>query len=140
MNKKEHQYKALFPLGEVVDKVTILLIKTEKFHNIETKELAKIGLECFFGYLVDVLDRKFLLKDFSLLIDCFCKLLENNIKQWNAENRVRGEQSAEAATEARELNSIRVGLKNQLNAVFSEYIELKEYPHLAKSKTNKPLE
>lgn len=50
-----------------------------------------------------------------------------NMEQWDWEDRVRSEQSWEAAIGARECNSKRVEVKNEINKIFGYFTETKRY-------------
>ena len=120
-------------IGEIVDKVTILEIKTEKFQNVE--KLANAKKE----YLL-------LKKDIEALgittdSDEFKRLKEVNIKLWHIEDDIRieeanqdfGEKFIQLARSVYFENDNRAAIKKEINLKFgSELIEEKEYVNYKK--------
>jgi len=122
-------------IGEVVDKVTILEIKTEKFHNSE--KLANVKKE--YELLKNELEKIGIKTD----SDEFKRLKEINLKLWHIEDDIRIEESKHNFGEkfislARSVyfeNDNRAAVKKEINLKFgSELIEEKEYVDYKKEK------
>lgn len=124
----EHKMKIEVSIGELVDKVTILEIKTEKFKN--TEKLANVRKEY-----------EFLKNDMNSLgiknhSDEFKKLKKVNLKLWHIEDDIRIEESnqnfdkkfIQLARSVYFKNDERAAIKKEINLKFgSELIEEKEY-------------
>lgn len=112
--------------GDVADKLTILSIKTQIIEGLQRLQ-----------FIHDELQRTLVLMDRIIeynpdidqqeLKKLIQKLKEINREQWKAEDRVRTENSWEAAKYARECNTRRVAVKNEINELFKYPIEQKEY-------------
>jgi ABC-type phosphate transport system auxiliary subunit len=124
------EIKGPISLGELIDKITILEIKTEKIN--ETEKLKNISNEL--GKLFTLLDSLQLnKKDF----DKYSKqLYEVNKKLWETEDILRALENKksfnkdfiENARNVYKLNDERFRIKNKLNKQFSsEIIEEKSY-------------
>ncbi|HHE37704.1 MAG TPA: hypothetical protein ENL20_03930 [Candidatus Cloacimonetes bacterium] len=114
--------------GELVDKVTILEIKTEKF--VDPQKLANV-----------VKEYELLKKDMNSLgitvdSDEFKRLKEVNIKLWHIEDDIRIEEAnnnfddkfVQLARSVYFENDVRAAIKKEINLKFgSELIEEKEY-------------
>lgn len=112
--------------GDIVDKLVILMIKNEKIDDAEQK------LRIFDEYgrtqlLWDRLQNLYEGTGLTQLINLMNVLYTINKDQWNLEDRVRTEESWEAARAARENNNKRVGIKNQINELFGYPTEIKRY-------------
>ncbi|MDA9197846.1 DUF6165 family protein [Acidimicrobiia bacterium] len=124
--------KILIPVsvGELVDKITILEIKsnlitdTEKLKNID-KELSSLR---------KVLDS--LKLDSDNLTNMYADLLDTNMKLWQIEDEIRilekkndfGENFISLARDVYITNDIRFDIKNKINVFFgSSYKEEKSY-------------
>lgn len=124
------EIKGPLSLGELIDKITILEIKTEKIN--ETEKLKNISNE---------LDKLFILLDSLQLskkdLDKYSKqLYEVNKKLWETEDILRALENKksfnkdfiENARNVYKLNDERFRIKNKLNKQFSsEIIEEKSY-------------
>jgi len=115
-------------VGEVVDKVTILEIKTEKFKNPE--KLANVMKE--YQILKKVMGKDGITTD----SDEFKRLKEVNLKLWHIEDDIRiKEQKKEFDDAFIELarsvyfeNDVRAEIKKEINLKYnSELVEEKEY-------------
>jgi len=103
----------LFPPGEVFDRATVLLIKEEKgLCSVDP------AVKCLLDFYFDSNNER---------MSLFRELREINRRQWDLEDRVRTEQSAEAAVAARENNNLRVACKNKINKLFGYGNEVKCY-------------
>lgn len=113
--------------GDVADKLTILDIKMEHFQEEEEKR----------RFVHDEFQRTLLLMDKIVeyypdldeeeLRKLIRQLKEINTVQWQAEDRVRTEQSWAAAFHARQCNTLRVNVKNNINRLFKYPVEQKSY-------------
>ena len=115
-------------LGEVVDKVTILEIKTEKFKNSEKLENVKKEYKIL----------KKSMENAGITTDSheFQRLKKVNLKLWHIEDDIRieeanqrfGEKFIELARSVYFENDRRAALKKEINLKYgSELIEEKEY-------------
>lgn len=134
-------YQALFPLGEVLDRLSIALLKLEQLPEL-TKEQQDVLLQqvmagglLLFQQAVTQPPTAGLLGELSLrliaLFHYLGELLQSNRKQWQFENQVRAEQTADAAVKARQQNTIRTALKDQINALVQQAREIKDYPPIS---------
>lgn len=114
-----------FSPGEVADRWSINKVKSEKFSE-ENQRQAQTETqegEAALGYLSRKLsDRK--QQELQQLLD---RLFYLNKVQWEMEDRVRTKRSWKAAVDARENNSLRVEVKNQINELFDFRTEKKLY-------------
>jgi hypothetical protein len=116
-------------LGEIVDKYTILMIKSSKIYDVAklenvTKELT---------YLIDVLKTEDpLMTDYPLTKALF----EINKALWNVEDLLRdferaksfGKEFVDLARNVYKLNDKRADIKKQINMKFgSDFVEEKSY-------------
>ena len=111
--------------GDLVDKLSIIIIKLEKIQN--EKQRQTIISELF---LVTTLYIKIMLDHQKKLIkmdELFQQLMEVNLIQWDLENQVRVEQTGKAAYAARLNNEKRVEVKNKINRLMDYPFEEKEY-------------
>lgn len=115
-------------LGELVDKVSILSIKLEKFKD-ETKK-ANIKKE------FDILKVEMEKAGIRMTSNEFNRLKEVNIKLWNIEDNIRikelkkefDDEFIELARSVYFTNDIRADIKKEININFcSDLIEEKEY-------------
>jgi hypothetical protein len=115
-------------IGEVVDKVTILEIKKEKFKNAE--KLANVVKE------YELLKKDIEAIGITTSSDEFIRLKEVNLKLWHIEDDIRIEEQKQNFGEtfiklARSVyfeNDDRAAIKKEINLKFgSELVEEKEY-------------
>ena len=110
----------LFSPGDVWDKYTILKVKLD--HKLG------VGLEFLrTGELLGKIDKFSSLDDKLELAKTVTELYDTNKVQWELEDRVRTEQSWEAAVAARDNNTKRVQIKNKINKLYSCPVEVKSY-------------
>jgi len=116
------------PIGEVVDKLTILEIKTEKFTNKE--KLKNVKKE--YTVLKNAMEQAGISTDSD---ECR-KLKEINLRLWHIEDDIRKEEAGQNFGEkfiqlARSVyfeNDKRAALKKEINLKYgSDFIEEKEY-------------
>lgn len=134
VNKKG---ELLLDPGDLWDRITILDIKIQKLsQNPEAKKFdkkkgSKLGIvKAQYDrakQLVDKLIRATGLMDFVTLSRLITELRDSNEKQWDLEDRVRTENSWEAAKAARDNNSDRVKIKNKINELYGFPTEVKQY-------------
>ncbi len=115
-------------IGEVVDKVTILEIKTEKFKD--PKKLKNVKKE------YDILKKAMEKEGITTASDEFKRLKAVNLKLWNIEDNIRIEESKQQFGEtfiklARSVyfeNDERAAIKKKINLKYgSDLVEEKEY-------------
>lgn len=115
-------------IGEVVDKVTILEIKTEKFKNAE--KLANVKKE------YELLKKEIEKIGIFITSDEYLRLKEVNLKLWHIEDNIRIEESKKQFGDefiklARSVyfeNDERAAIKKEINLKYgSELVEEKEY-------------
>jgi len=115
-------------IGEVVDKVTILEIKTEKFKNAE--KLANVKKE------YELLKKEIEKIGIFITSDEYLRLKEVNLKLWHIEDNIRIEESKKQFGDefiklARSVyfeNDERATIKKEINLKYdSELVEEKEY-------------
>jgi hypothetical protein len=117
--------------GELVDRLTILSIKGRRVEDQEKRLLihqqfqrANKLLRIIEGSAGSPVQNEEKLQRYGELVQ---ELYTFNSVQWNLEDRVRTENSWEAAQAARENNSTRVEVKNEINKLFGFPAEVKEY-------------
>jgi hypothetical protein len=117
--------KLLIAPGDIVDKYTILLLKIVMLRCEQDKKFAREELSRTIVLLQQVVDLipVSTFHFFGLLSE----LLAINTEQWKCEDRVRTENSWQAAQAARECNSRRVRKKNEINKLFGYPVEVKQY-------------
>jgi hypothetical protein len=115
-------------IGELVDKVTILEIKTEKFQNADKLANAKKEYELLLGEMEQL--------GISTESDEYFRLKEVNLRLWQIEDAIRieelnknyGEKFIQLARSVFFENDERAALKKQINLKYSsELVEEKEY-------------
>jgi hypothetical protein len=115
-------------IGELLDKISILMIKSEKFNSPE--KIKNVNIEL--NLLVDVVKQK----SIDLNTDLFQELKTVNLSLWNIEDEIRKKESKKEFDEefiklARSVyinNDQRAKIKKDLNIKYSsELIEEKEY-------------
>lgn len=115
-------------IGELVDKVTILSIKLEKFSNREKK----INVRKEYDILFESMKKIGITED----LNEFKKLKEINLRLWDIEDDIRRKEAAKEFDEdfiklARSVyfqNDRRAAVKREINLKFSsEFVEEKEY-------------
>lgn len=115
-------------IGEVVDKVTILEIKTEKFKNVD--KLVNVKKE------YEILKAAIAKEGVTTDSDEFKKLKEVNLKLWHIEDDIRiqeakqdfGEEFIKLARSVYFENDTRAVIKKEINLKYSsELVEEKEY-------------
>jgi hypothetical protein len=115
-------------IGELVDKVTILEIKTEKFQNADKLANAKKEYELLLGEM----------ERLGIMIDSeeYSQLKEVNLRLWQIEDAIRieelkknyGEKFIQLARSVFYENDERAALKKLINLKYgSELVEEKEY-------------
>ncbi len=111
--------------GELWDRLTILEIKIQKIDNEDKVTIA--GHE--WRNISLILERIHHHKqpEWPWLIRALDRLRRQNLIQWECEDRVRSEQSWEAAQAARDSNTKRVAIKNAINKMYQYLIDVKEY-------------
>lgn len=116
--------------GELLDKITILQIKSERIHD--TRKLKNISHEL--GLLVTIRDRE--ISNPSGLMDVVADLRRANERLWEIEDAIRlcekeqdfGQRFIELARSVYMTNDLRAGLKYQINQLLgSQVIEEKSY-------------
>jgi len=128
----ESKWMAACPPGELADKASILAIKLRKLEGKLTEERERwlqsqlvATLACFHRCINVLLPEvKSKQTKLDLLLD---ELTQINEEQWNWEDKVRVDQSAEAALGARECNTRRVQCKNKINRLCGVGDEEKSY-------------
>ncbi len=113
------------PPGELADKLSILGLKQRKIGLSDNLAAQYEATEiCFHNSISILMDDKY--KQFRLdqLLEELGKI---NEEQWDWENKVRSEQSVEAALGARECNNRRIRVKNEINQLFGSHEEVKSY-------------
>ena len=117
-------------IGELIDKISILLIKSDKISDLNKNNLIKKEL----NQLREILDSINLEQNKieSYLID----LKEINLKLWNVEDEIRtlegkkkfNQKFIELARSVYKLNDVRAKIKLEINNEFgSSIIEIKSY-------------
>lgn len=115
-------------IGEVVDKVTILSIKLEKFQDIVKRE----NVQKEYNILIKDINELGITED----SEDFKDLREVNVKLWNIEDRIRvkelhkefDKEFIEVARSVYFENDVRAEIKKRINVKFgSDLIEEKEY-------------
>lgn len=119
-SKELELYKTIFPFGEVIDRLSILSIKKKMREGItpEKKQVIQLILPEYI--------EKIVMKN-PFLIGLVMRLLMLNLTQWEMEDRVREEGTAEAALAARENNNLRTGVKNEITKISGGIPEEKFY-------------
>lgn len=121
-----YKEKLLIAPGDVIDKYTILQIKLEKIKDQKKIDFIKEEL-----FRTEVLLNNIMAKEpenIKLKIKgLYNKLHKINREQWSWEDKVRTEQSWEAAIGARECNNRRVAVKSEINWILDYPCEVKEY-------------
>jgi hypothetical protein len=119
---------SLLSPGDLWDTYAILGIKHSRIEDPKLRALAAESRDRL-GMFLDSLHRKlgssapnkYLVKEYT------DDLWRANWYQWDLENRVRTESSWEAAQAARENNTKRVKLKNEINKLYGYPVEVKNY-------------
>ncbi len=116
-----------FSPGDIVDRMVILTIKLERVGYQES-----LVDECLsLGFNLENLIKKqtiYSVADLTTRINSlYNNLYEIGKEQWDWEDRVRAEQTAEAAVRARECNNRRVEEKGKINKLFQIEPERKVY-------------
>ena len=111
--------------GDVLDKMSILAIKLQKIsqNKFVQDEIHRIE-QLYTNILAVNPEYKKIVPEVNELA---AQLLETNFDQWLLEDRVRTENSWEAAQAARDNNTKRVRVKNEINKLFGYPIEMKDY-------------
>ncbi len=120
-------------IGEIVDKITILEIKTEKFKDIAKLANARKEFE--------LLTKDMVTLGITSAFDEYRRLKDVNIKLWHIEDDIRieeynqnfGEKFIQLARSVYFENDVRADIKKEINLKFdSELIEEKEYVNYKK--------
>jgi hypothetical protein len=120
-------YVMLMTPGEVVDRKCILSLKRKHISSVDADTNKLYGAaDRLAGQLMITLSPE----DAETFTTLWLALLAVNTAQWAAEDKVREEQSAEAAVEARRWNNKRVAIKNEINDLFHAPCERKKYPDI----------
>jgi len=115
-------------IGEVIDKVSILLIKKERI--IDIPKLINIQKE------LNELLNALLIIDFSIESEEFLKLRDINLNLWNIEEKIRAHEKNQnfndkfisLARSVYTVNDKRATIKREINIKFdSDLIEVKSY-------------
>lgn len=116
--------------GDVLDKLSILFIKKQKIEDPLKKEAIQEDINrtsLLWRNMCHELEKQIGFVGMGTA-SLFGQLYKTNLKQWDLEDRVRTEDSWEAAQAARENNTLRVNLKNDINDLLGYCIEeIKEY-------------
>lgn len=114
--------------GDLFDKMTILIIKLEKVKDLKSKFIITEELFKLLTYINNSIKLDNLISyGNGKLKDCIDDLFYLNKYQWELEDKVRTEESWEAAQYARNNNIQRIKVKNQINKLFCFPCEVKEY-------------
>ena len=117
--------KLIVDPGNLVDTIVILKIKKDKFGEPIHPQLQEAL--CNAVLLLDLILDGFP-DDITDKIQGFQEALHwCNLRQWDLEDQVRNEGTGEAARAARENNSKRVKIKNEINTLFGYPTEYKSY-------------
>lgn len=117
-------------LGELVDKISILTIKTHNIHDPEKREAARREL-LLLESIFDSLDL-----DISTIVESRRSLFWTNQELWNIENELRhlektrnwGTKFTQLSRLVQQYNKQRSEHKNEINRITgSEITEIKEY-------------
>tara|TARA_Y100000590_G_scaffold465827_1_gene639274 strand:+ start:1233 stop:1619 length:387 start_codon:yes stop_codon:yes gene_type:complete len=117
-------------LGELIDKISILIIKEKNIKNLDKQKLIKEELDLLKKDLNEVMGEKF---EVNLFLD---RLIEVNSKLWEIEDNLRFKESQknfdkefiELARSVYRFNDSRSKIKLEINNKFgSKIIEVKSY-------------
>lgn len=138
MRKKSdllHEGKLLISPGDIADKEAILLIKKDKGLDVEEE----LKLTSILYMTVQKLAKPKLTPEQVVELGRLeKKLLNINRKQWEYEDRVRAEESWQAAYAARMQNKLRTHAKNEVNQLFGYMREVKKYAEKPAESGQKP--
>lgn len=130
-------YKHLYPIGEIVDKLTIILLKLQNMENITEEDRAVLWFQA--DACVKIIWNNFKEEakehpatSMKSLCDLIIELSDSQAKQWGHENEIRKFPSKEAAYAARKQNNERIRIKNKINQLLGgtrevDSREMKEY-------------
>ena len=126
-NEKIAQIPAPIPIGELIDKLTILEIKKEKMKD---KKLTNVEIEL--KYIKEIIEKK----DLEINIILLKNLKKVNMILWEIEDQIRIKESKkefdkdfiELARSVYKQNDLRSSIKKEINLKYnSEIIEEKSY-------------
>ena len=121
-----HFGELLVSPGELSDRLSILQIKRERILDENSGKFIQEEI-CKMSLALELIMNQFhhgIYDEWEPLME---KLTRLNEKQWDLEDRVRTESSWEAARAARENNTERVAIKNEICVLFGYPIEVKSY-------------
>ena len=132
------EYKHLYPIGEIVDKLTIILLKLQNMENItqEDRKILWSQADACMTIIWEDFKREATERRAANLLSNLClqivSLSNSQAKQWGHENEIRRFPSKEAAYAARRQNNERIRIKNQINKLLGgtkevDSREMKEY-------------
>jgi hypothetical protein len=122
----EAQWLISFPPGEIADKLSILGLKKRKIGLSDDLNLQWTATEATLTRAITICLGEDVWKQKKLDV-LLGTLAEINEEQWNWEDKVRIEGSPIAALGARECNTRRVKVKNEINRLCSMWGERKQY-------------
>lgn len=118
--------------GELWDRFTILEIKALWINDYEKQEQAAREW-CRVSELIQNMHAAGFVpktrqkENWRMLLHLLDDLRKQNRTQWECEDKVRKEESWEAAKAARDSNTERVNIKNAINELYGYAIDVKEY-------------
>ena len=122
--------------GECWDRLTILELKIIKIKDIGKNRVASAEWRRVMQLIENIHLANCYPRDFAhdqseprwdLLIHWVDMLRKQNAIQWDCEDRVRTENSWEAAQAARKSNTKRIQIKNQINELYGYAEDVKQY-------------
>ena len=119
--------------GDLWDRITILEVKILNIEDPAKQEVAAEEWRKSQKLLAKIHEAGFIPQTgdgeplWHPLVEFVDKLRKRNAIQWNTEDRVRVEESWEAAQEARNSNTQRVYIKNMINAIYGYCEDQKDY-------------
>jgi len=131
-----HAGELLVSPGECWDRLTILELKIIKIDNVGKNRIAGAEWRRVMQLIENLHLANCYPRDFKhdqseprwdLLIRSVDRLRKQNTLQWICEDRVRMENSWEAAQAARNSNTIRIEIKNRINYLYGYAEDVKQY-------------
>lgn len=129
MSERFHPYNygtLVISPGNIADELSILQIKREKIEDPEIGVSIQDAI-CRLSVVMDSILDPYDDQIFARFVELQNELRSINLVQWDLEDRVRTEQSWEAAYEARMNNTRRIEKKNQINQLLNFPVEQKKY-------------
>jgi hypothetical protein len=120
-----NSYQNLFPIGEVVDRLTILLLKLERIEGLEgnskffLRKQINDAYKLVFNALLEATSNNYCAATTRTFLELFIQLMDSNSLQWEHETRVREEQTASAAVDARTQNATRVKIRDMIDSLLT---------------------